>query len=258
MLLLKIKPGLFASVTLPWTHLFLSQFTHLCGMCFCFLKKQLLYHPQLQVLLVDSSKPSRCSLGNNPILVQTDFGAKMLLSPWPWQTWECFLLPPHPRRFSSPTGTQLLPEEAAPGTQWTCLEFGLFPTCSQQALWCARCSPTMTQAAPGEPWEATAPWHWIFLDVSLTEQVKPSILNPASILSSWKIQIKTYLNCFKQLNMHYNCSVPPSNHEKCSLVGNKWSQNMDCSYANRVSFPLNFFFKRGIAKRTQLTAPLQN
>lgn len=112
MLLSKIKPGLFASVTLPWTHLFLSQFTHLCGMCFCFLKKQLLYHPQLQALLVDSSKPSRCSLGNNPTLVQTDFGAKTLFSPWPWKSWECFLLPPQPRRFSSPTGT-------APGTQGT-------------------------------------------------------------------------------------------------------------------------------------------
>lgn len=50
-LLLKIKPGLFASVTLPWAPLFLSQFTHLCGMCFCVLKKQLLYHPRFRCCL---------------------------------------------------------------------------------------------------------------------------------------------------------------------------------------------------------------
>lgn len=150
-------------------------------------------------------------------------------------------MPPQPRSFSSPTGT-------APGTQGTWNLGSSQPAANSSGM----CQVQLLESL-GKPL-------LLGIDTSgrLTEQVKPSILNPASILSSWKIQIKTYLNCFKQLNMHYNCSVPPSNHEKCSLVGNKWSQNMDCSYANRVSFPLNFFFKRGIAKRTQLTAPLQN
>lgn len=47
----KIKPGLFASVTLPRTPLFQSQFTHLSGMCFCVLKKQLLCHPRFRCCL---------------------------------------------------------------------------------------------------------------------------------------------------------------------------------------------------------------
>lgn len=56
---------------LPWTPLFLSQLTHLCGMCFCVLKKQLLSHPRF-----------RCSLWILPpspqgvLLVQTGFGVK--------------------------------------------------------------------------------------------------------------------------------------------------------------------------------------
>lgn len=163
MLLLKIKLGLFASVTLLWTHLFLSQFTHLCGMCFCVLKKQLLYHPQVQVLLVDSaSKPSRCSLGNNPILVHTDFGVKMLLSPSLWKTCECFLFPPHPCNFNSPTGKQLLREEAALGTRPSAAGIGALPSLEPAAEGCAGYSPSGTQAAPGHPWEATAPWHWYF------------------------------------------------------------------------------------------------
>lgn len=111
-----------------------------------------------------------------------------------------------------------------------------------------RLQPQWDTSSSGTPLGSHCSLALIFLDVSLTKEAKPSILNPASILSSWKIQIKTYFNCFKQLNMHYNCSVPPSNHEKCSLVGNKWSQNTDCSYANRVSFPLKFFLKEALLK----------
>lgn len=156
----------------------------------------------------------------------------MLLSPSLWETCECFLFPPQPRNFSSPTKTGLLQEEAALGTM---LGFGLFPTWSQSWGMCPPWHKQLLQS-PGK-----SLLHGIVLDVSLTKQAKLCILNPASILSSWKTQIETSCNCFKQLNMHYNCSAPPSNHEKCSLVGNKWSQNMDCSYANRVSFPLKFF-----------------
>lgn len=150
-LLLKIKPGLFASVTLPWTHLFLSQFTHLCGMCFCFIKKQLLCHPQVQVLLVDSaSKPSRCSPGNNPILVPTAFGVKMLLSPSLWKTCECFLFPTSTVQF------QLLSRERAAlrgGGPWdTAVGIQALPNLT--AVGCAGCGPTVTQASPGDPWGA--------------------------------------------------------------------------------------------------------
>lgn len=96
----------------------------------CF-KKAAFVPPQVQVLLVDSaSKPSRCSPGNNPILVQTDLGVKMLLSPSLWKTCECFLFPPQP--CSSQTGKQLLQEEAALGAPWSMLEFRLFPTWSQE------------------------------------------------------------------------------------------------------------------------------
>lgn len=96
----------------------------------CF-KKAAFVPPQVQVLLVDSiSKPSRCSPGNNPVLVQTDSGVKMLLSPSLWKTCECFLLPP--QACGSQTGKELLQEEAAPGTPWSMLEFRFCPSWGQE------------------------------------------------------------------------------------------------------------------------------
>lgn len=130
-LLLERKPGLFASVTLPWTPLFLSQLTHLCGMCFCVLKKQLLSHPRF-----------RCSLWILPpspqgvLLVQTDFGVKC-----------CSV--PHYEKPVSVSYSHLNHAISAPprgGSPWNTAGIWALPNLK-------------AQAAPADPWEVTAPWH---------------------------------------------------------------------------------------------------
>lgn len=87
-------------------------------MCFCVLKKQLLYHPHVQVCLwILPPSP----LDNNPVLVQTNFGVIMLLSPSLWKTFECFLFPPQPSNFSSQTGKMAAPRRGSP---WNTAEHG--------------------------------------------------------------------------------------------------------------------------------------
>lgn len=159
-LLLKIKPGLFASVTLPRTPLFLSQFTHLCGMCFCVLKKQLLYHPRFRCCLwIPSPSPQGVLLA-------------IILS---WSKLPLVLKCCSVHHYEKPVSVSYSHlKHTAPKQGKSCSKrrqplghvghvgIQALPKLKPRAEGCAGCSPTMTPAAPAAPWEASAPCHRFF------------------------------------------------------------------------------------------------
>lgn len=94
LLLLNIKPGLFASSHSPPTHLYLSQFAHLRGMCFDGLKKQLSCDTQVQVLLVDPASEPGVLWGTIPSWSKVTLVLNTLLGSSRWPTRWCCRWPP--------------------------------------------------------------------------------------------------------------------------------------------------------------------
>lgn len=102
----------------------------------------------------------RCSVSNNSVLVQRDFGVKTPLNSSLRKNLLVFLITTSIRRFELANRKMACCSETAHLTTQEAIKKSVSSTrWSRQLFGCAVYSTTLTQAAPGGILEAIVPWH---------------------------------------------------------------------------------------------------